>query len=189
MVAMHTLPRLDGDAQVVLEHPREVLLQLGAAVVGEDLVPVGRLLGLAQVGLELAREHVERGRLADAVGAEPGRGKPEGGSKAGARVGDSGGARAPSPQRSSPTGGGGSSRVRRAATIPGRCAVRGECARARQASELWHQWDATLSRRPRRPSTEPGRGVGRPCSLKAFMPYLARVGVGGEAQGWASGQG
>ena len=67
------LPRLDGDAQIVLEHASEVLLQLRAAVVGEDLVPVGRLLRLAQVGLQLAREHVERRRLADAVGAEPGR--------------------------------------------------------------------------------------------------------------------
>mmetsp|Transcript_4528 Transcript_4528/g.10273 ORF Transcript_4528/g.10273 Transcript_4528/m.10273 type:complete len:761 (-) Transcript_4528:27-2309(-) len=61
---------LDGDAQIVLEHAREVLLQLRAAVVGQDLVPVGRLLRLAQVGLQLAREHVERRRLADAVGAE-----------------------------------------------------------------------------------------------------------------------
>ena len=94
VLPMHTLPRLDGDAQVVLEHPREVLLQLGAAVVREDLVPVGRLLGLAQVGLELAREHVERGRLAYAVGPEPGRGRPEGRWKAGGRVGDSGGGHA-----------------------------------------------------------------------------------------------
>lgn len=94
VLPMHTLSRLDGDAQVVLEHPREVLLQLGAAVVREDLVPVGRLLGLAQVGLELAREHVERGRLAYAVGPEPGRGRPEGRWKAGGRVGDSGGGHA-----------------------------------------------------------------------------------------------
>eukprot|EP00964_Phaeocystis_antarctica_P134624 scaffold98883_cov87-Phaeocystis_antarctica.AAC.4 len=49
--------------------------------------------------------------------------------------------------------------------------------------------DGTVSRLPSRPSTEPGRGVGRPCSLKAFMPYLVRVGVGGEGVGVAQFEG
>ena len=45
-------------------------MQLAAAVVGEDLGPVGRVVEAAEVGLELAGQHLERRALADAVGAD-----------------------------------------------------------------------------------------------------------------------
>ena len=62
--------RLDDDLQVVLEHARKVVLQVGAAVVVVDIHPVGRLLHLAEIRLELSGEHAQRRRLANAVRAE-----------------------------------------------------------------------------------------------------------------------
>mmetsp|Transcript_20895 Transcript_20895/g.53905 ORF Transcript_20895/g.53905 Transcript_20895/m.53905 type:complete len:308 (+) Transcript_20895:927-1850(+) len=66
---IHVL-RLDDRLEVVLEHAREEVLQLRAAKVLQDLLPVGRTLELAEVGLLLPREDLERGRLANAVGPD-----------------------------------------------------------------------------------------------------------------------
>jgi hypothetical protein len=54
----------------VVQQPRQEGLQLAAAEVRDDLIPLRRRLGLmhpAQVGLELACEDPQRGRLTDAV--------------------------------------------------------------------------------------------------------------------------
>ncbi|KAI3494682.1 hypothetical protein L1887_40498 [Cichorium endivia] len=61
---------LDERLDVVLEHLGEEVLELGAAEVLEDLLPVGRVVVAAEVGLLLARKDLERGRLADTVGAD-----------------------------------------------------------------------------------------------------------------------
>jgi hypothetical protein len=49
---------------------RRLTLQLRAAEVLENLLPVGRVVVAAQVGLQLAAEDLERGALADTVGAD-----------------------------------------------------------------------------------------------------------------------
>ena len=54
----------------MVQQPRQEGLQLAAAEVRDDLIPLRRRLGLmhpAQVGLELACEDPQRGRLTDAV--------------------------------------------------------------------------------------------------------------------------
>mmetsp|Transcript_16711 Transcript_16711/g.24544 ORF Transcript_16711/g.24544 Transcript_16711/m.24544 type:complete len:414 (-) Transcript_16711:112-1353(-) len=58
---------LDDRLQVVLQDAREVVLQLRAPEVGEDLLPVRGAVEPAQVGLELARQDLEGRGLADAV--------------------------------------------------------------------------------------------------------------------------
>ena len=60
---------LDDGFQIILQDFGEVVLELAAPKVGQDLRPVGRVLELAQVGLLLPGQNFERGRFADAVGA------------------------------------------------------------------------------------------------------------------------
>jgi hypothetical protein len=59
--------RLDQGLEVVLKDLGEVVLKLGTAEVLEDLLPVGRNVETTQVGLQLAREDLERRRLSDTV--------------------------------------------------------------------------------------------------------------------------
>jgi hypothetical protein len=59
--------RLDHGLDVVLQHLCEVVLELRAAEVQQHLAPVGRGVEPPQVGLELARQDLERRALADAV--------------------------------------------------------------------------------------------------------------------------
>ena len=61
--------RLDEWLQVVLDEAREEVLQLGAAEVLDDLLPVGRVGVAPEVRLQLAGEDLQRRRLADAVRA------------------------------------------------------------------------------------------------------------------------
>lgn len=62
--------RLEHGLDVVLEHLGKVVLELASAKVLQDFVPVGRRSKVAQVGLELSRENLESGALADTVGAD-----------------------------------------------------------------------------------------------------------------------
>eukprot|EP00968_Pinguiococcus_pyrenoidosus_P004549 scaffold301_cov243-Pinguiococcus_pyrenoidosus.AAC.54 len=64
---VHVLGLDDRDAGL-LEDAHEVVLQLGAPEVCVDLSPVWRRVIVAQVGLQLARENLQRSGLADAVG-------------------------------------------------------------------------------------------------------------------------
>mmetsp|Transcript_35444 Transcript_35444/g.88930 ORF Transcript_35444/g.88930 Transcript_35444/m.88930 type:complete len:416 (+) Transcript_35444:840-2087(+) len=66
---VHVL-RLDDRLDVVLQHAREVVLQLRPAEVEQDLLPVGHVFKPAEVGLELAGQHLQCRRLANAVGAD-----------------------------------------------------------------------------------------------------------------------
>mmetsp|Transcript_414 Transcript_414/g.1009 ORF Transcript_414/g.1009 Transcript_414/m.1009 type:complete len:224 (+) Transcript_414:1150-1821(+) len=63
---VHVL-RLDHGLEAVLQQALDVRLQLAAAEVGEDLLPVGRRVVPAKVGLQLPGQDRQRGRLADAV--------------------------------------------------------------------------------------------------------------------------
>jgi hypothetical protein len=62
--------RLHARLERVLDDFGEVALQLGAAEVGQNFLPVGLVLVLAEVRLELAGENLERRALAGAVGAD-----------------------------------------------------------------------------------------------------------------------
>ena len=61
---------LDQRLDVVLQDPREVVLELGSSKVLDDLLPVGRSREPPEVGFHLAREDLERGGLTGAVGAD-----------------------------------------------------------------------------------------------------------------------
>mmetsp|Transcript_49721 Transcript_49721/g.146960 ORF Transcript_49721/g.146960 Transcript_49721/m.146960 type:complete len:280 (+) Transcript_49721:1225-2064(+) len=62
--------RLDHRLQAILQKALDVRLQLAAPEVLQDLLPVRGRVEAAEVRLQLAGQHVERGRLADAVGAD-----------------------------------------------------------------------------------------------------------------------
>ena len=63
---VHVL-RLDHGLQVIFQDFREVILELRAAKVGQDLGPVGRIVKPAQIGLLLSSQNLEGRRLADTV--------------------------------------------------------------------------------------------------------------------------
>lgn len=58
---------LDGGDEVVLEDAGEVVLELGAAEVNQDLSPVWRRVVFTEVGLQLARQDLQSRRLPDSV--------------------------------------------------------------------------------------------------------------------------
>ena len=62
--------RFGDGADVVSQNLRKVVLQLGAAVVPQNLLPSRRRVEASQVRLQLAREHLQRRGLADAVRAD-----------------------------------------------------------------------------------------------------------------------
>ena len=66
---IHVL-RLNDSFQVILQDLGEIVLQLAAPEVSEDLRPVGRVGKVAKVRLLFTREDLERGGLADTVGAD-----------------------------------------------------------------------------------------------------------------------
>ena len=58
------------DLEVVFEDASEVVLELGASEVGEDLLPVRRVFEAAEVGFELSGEDLQGGRFPDPVCAD-----------------------------------------------------------------------------------------------------------------------
>lgn len=54
--------------QIVFDQTREEALELGAAEVVDDLLPVGRAGVLAQIRLQLSSQNLQGCRFADAVG-------------------------------------------------------------------------------------------------------------------------
>ncbi len=62
--------RFSGDGDVAVPDLAEVVLKLGSAVAVEDVVPSRRVLELAEVGREFARENLHRGRFPAPVRAE-----------------------------------------------------------------------------------------------------------------------
>jgi hypothetical protein len=62
--------RLDQGLQIILQDFGEVVLQLGATEVAEDLLPVRRVLEATQIGLQFARKDLEGCRFSDTVGAD-----------------------------------------------------------------------------------------------------------------------
>mmetsp|Transcript_6539 Transcript_6539/g.14453 ORF Transcript_6539/g.14453 Transcript_6539/m.14453 type:complete len:436 (-) Transcript_6539:536-1843(-) len=62
--------RLDRGLDVVLQNFGEVVLEVGAAEVDEDLLPVGGGVVPAEVGFHLSREDFEGGGFSDAVGPD-----------------------------------------------------------------------------------------------------------------------
>lgn len=62
--------RLDDGLQVILENLGEVVLEFGTTEVLQNILPVGRVVELAEVGLQLAGQDLQGCGLADTVGTD-----------------------------------------------------------------------------------------------------------------------
>lgn len=58
---------LDNRREIILQQLREVVLQLGASEVLDDILPVWRIVISSEVGLQLSTEDLERRTLSDTV--------------------------------------------------------------------------------------------------------------------------
>lgn len=60
----------DDGLEIVLENLGEIVLQFRASEVSENFLPVRRVVVTAQIGLELARQNLERSTLSNTVGTD-----------------------------------------------------------------------------------------------------------------------